>query len=118
VRRLVAWIDRLLARGIAAGAAWSSGPPRLDLHGLGVRDAIAATERFLTDARAAGIDEVRIVYGKGRHSPGGRGVLREVIPRWLAGDGRRWVAQADPEPDTRGEDATMLVRLRPNAGDD
>jgi DNA-nicking Smr family endonuclease len=112
VRRLVAWLDRVLARGVAAGASANRRPPHLDLHGLGVRDAIAATERFLAEAHAAGIREVRIVYGKGRHSPDGRGVLREVIPRWLAGDGRQWVARADPEPDARGEDAAILVRLR------
>lgn len=83
-----------------------------------MRDAIAATERFLAEAWAAGIDEVQIVYGKGRHSPGGHGVLREVIPRWLAGEGRRWVATAEPEPDGFGEDATIRVRLRPRAGSD
>ena len=53
------------------------------------------------------------MYGKGRHSPGGRGVLREVIPRWLASEGARYVVRATPVPDAFGEDATMLVRLRP-----
>lgn len=112
VGRLAALVDRLLARAVTAGAAARRGLPRLDLHGLGVRDAIAATERFLIEAQAAGISEVRIVYGKGRHSPGGRGVLREVVPRWLAAEGRRLVAQADPEPDAWGEDAAIVVRLR------
>ena len=111
VGRLAALLDRWLARGVAAGRSAATPLPRLDLHGLGVRDAIAATERFLVDATAAGAREVRIVYGKGRHSPGGRGVLREVVPRWLAAEGSRWVAHADPEPDARGEDASILVRL-------
>ena len=110
---LTAFIDRVLLRWLRAAApAIPRGEPRLDLHGLGVADAIASTERFLVDARAAGIDTVRIVYGKGRHSPGGRGVLREVIPRWLAADGRRYVASAVPEPDAHGEDAGIVVRLR------
>jgi DNA-nicking Smr family endonuclease len=106
------WLDRILARvlGSAARAA-RGGVPILDLHGFGVRDAIAATERFLREESRAGTVEVRIVYGKGRGSPGGRGVLREVIPRWLAGDGRRWVASAAPEPDGRGEDGAIRVRL-------
>ncbi|MCC6763932.1 MAG: Smr/MutS family protein [Deltaproteobacteria bacterium] len=115
MRRLAAWLDRLLARGVAAGAAGAAASrrlPELDLHGFGVREAVAATERFLAEAHAAGIPEVRVVYGKGRHSPDGRGVLREVIPRWLAADGRRWIARADPEPDARGEDAAIRVRLR------
>jgi DNA-nicking Smr family endonuclease len=106
-------IDGWFARWLrAATPGERRGLPRLDLHGFGVRDAIAATEAFLADAHGAGISEVRIVYGKGRHSPGGRGVLREVIPRWLANDGRRWVATAAPEPDAYGEDAAIRVVLR------
>jgi len=108
-------LDRLLMRGLrAAGGAHT---PSVDLHGFGVKDALAATERFLRDAQAAGVAEVRIVYGKGRHSPGGRGVLREVVPRWLAGDGKRYVASASPEPDAFGEDAAILVALTPPSGE-
>jgi DNA-nicking Smr family endonuclease len=110
---LGAFVDRVLFRWLRAAApATAEHRPRLDLHGLGVKDAIAATERFLAEAAAAGIAEVRIVYGKGRRSPGGRGILREVIPRWLADDGRRFVTSAEPEPDARGEDAAIIVRLR------
>ncbi len=99
----------LLAR-LLRGAAGRE-VPILDLHGLGVRDALAATERFLRECTVEGVAEVRIVYGKGRGSPGGRGVLREVIPRWLAAEGRRWVASATPEPDASGADGAMRVRL-------
>jgi DNA-nicking Smr family endonuclease len=107
-------IDRLLARVFRAAApATPARTPRIDLHGLGVKDAIAATAAFLRDAQQAGLDEVRIVYGKGRHSPGGRGVLREVIPRWLAAEGRDYVERAEPEPDAFGEDAAIRVRIRP-----
>jgi DNA-nicking Smr family endonuclease len=113
VAGLGARIERWLARWLGAATPGARrGLPRLDLHGFGVRDAIAATEAFLADAYHAGIGEVRIVYGKGRHSPGGRGVLREVIPRWLGDEGRRWVASAAPEPDAHGEDAAIRVILR------
>lgn len=111
--RLGALLDRALAFFLrAASAAGPGAEPRLDLHGLGVRDAIAATERFLAEAQRAGTPRVQIVYGKGRHSPSERGVLREVIPRWLAADGRRYVASATPLPDAFGEDGAMRVRLR------
>lgn len=89
--------------------------PVLDLHELGVRDAITATERFLADCAADGVTEARIVYGKGHGSPGGRGVLREVIPRWLGAEGRRWVASATPEPDASGGDGAIRVRFAPDA---
>jgi DNA-nicking Smr family endonuclease len=109
-------LDRLLMR--LARAAGGPGVPVLDLHGLGVRDAVTATERFLADCAAEGVAEARIVYGKGRRSPGGRGVLREVIPRWLAAEGRQWVASATPEPDASGGDGAMRVRVacRPRRG--
>jgi DNA-nicking Smr family endonuclease len=101
-------LDRLLARFVRAAGG---GVPVLDLHGLGVRDAIAATERFLRDCIAEGVREARIVYGKGRGSPEGRGVLREVIPRWLAHEGAHLVVSAVPEPDASGADGAMRVRL-------
>jgi DNA-nicking Smr family endonuclease len=111
--RLADLLDRTLAFCLrAAAVAVPGAEPRLDLHGLGVRDAIAATDRFLAEAQRAGTPRVRIVYGKGRHSPSGRGVLREVIPRWLATDGRCYVASATPLPDAFGEDGAMRIELR------
>ena len=107
-RPRMSWLDRLLARFVRGAAG---GIPVLDLHGLGVRDAVAATERFLRDCAADGVSEARIVYGKGRGSPGGRGVLREVIPRWLAHEGARFVVSAVPEPDASGADGAMRIRL-------
>jgi DNA-nicking Smr family endonuclease len=119
VGRLTALVDRMLLRWLRAASPTAAAPaPLLDLHGLGVQDALAATARFLADARRDGIVEVRIVYGKGRHSPGGRGVLREVVPRWLAAEGRAFVESAVPETDGRGEDAAIRVRLRAHAARD
>jgi len=86
--------------------------PTLDLHGLGVRDAIAETERFVRHAHAAGEPAVRIVYGKGHGSPGGRGVLRDVIPRWLEREGTVWVQRYQRLPDASGADGAVQVWLR------
>jgi len=87
--------------------------PVLDLHGLGVRDAVAATEAFLHQAQANGEFVVRIVYGKGHGSVGGRGVLREVIPRWLEHDGAALVRRCERLPDATGGDGAIRVWLRP-----
>jgi len=89
--------------------------PTLDLHGLGVRDAVVETERFLCQARAEGVDSVRIVYGKGHRSPGGRGVLREVIPRWLDEHGAGLVLRYERRPDETGVDGALVVWLRPES---
>lgn len=85
--------------------------PTLDLHGLGVREALGETERFLRAAQARGVPVVRIVYGKGHGSPGGRGVLREVVPRWLERDGGVLVACYRRLPDAGGGDGAVEVRL-------
>ena len=87
--------------------------PTLDLHGLGVREALAETERFLRHAQALDEPVVRIVYGKGHGSPGGRGVLREVVPRWLDGDGAALVSRYQRLPDAFGGDGAVKVWLRP-----
>ena len=86
--------------------------PTLDLHGLGVQAALRETERFLAEAQEEGLGSVRIVYGKGHRSPGGRGVLREVIPRWLDGDGHRYVRRWERCPDATGADGGMIVWVR------
>ena len=86
--------------------------PTLDLHGLGVRDAVHETEAFVRAATARGVTVVRLVYGKGHGSPGGRGVLRDVIPHWLDHDGAAWVDRYERLPDTSGADGSVKVWLR------
>lgn len=87
--------------------------PTLDLHGLGVREALAETERFVRYAQAHGEPVVRIVYGKGHGSPGGRGVLRDVVPRWLEHEGAEWVERYQRLPDASGGDGAVHAWLRP-----
>jgi DNA-nicking Smr family endonuclease len=86
--------------------------PTLDLHGLGAQDALRETEQFLRDAQEVGLGSVRIVYGKGRHSRGGRGVLRDLIPRWLDNEGRSYVRRWERRPDASGTDGGMIVWIR------
>ena len=86
--------------------------PTLDLHGLGVREALEETERFVRQAQELDEGVVRIVYGKGHGSPGGRGVLRDVIPRWLERNGTPWVERYQRLPDAGGGDGAVKVWLR------
>jgi DNA-nicking Smr family endonuclease len=55
----------------------------LDLHRLDAETARRRVERFLSDERALRHDLVLLVVGRGRHSPGGRGVLRAEVAEWL-----------------------------------
>ncbi len=86
--------------------------PTLDLHGYGVRAAVEETERFVRQAHKLGEPVVRIVYGKGHGSRGGRGVLREVIPRWLEREGAELVERFARLPDASGGDGAVKVWLR------
>ena len=105
------WLDRLRATlrelfGIT---------PILDLHGLGVKAALRETEHFLRQAQALNEPVVRIVYGKGHGSPGGIGVLRDVVPRWLEREGAPLVARYQRVPDASGADGAVTVWLRQGA---
>ncbi len=66
---------------------------RLDLHGLRQQSAYSALKRFLARAQEHGHRHVLVITGKGgarEESDGGelwrseRGVLRTMVPRWLA----------------------------------
>ena len=86
--------------------------PTLDLHRYGVSDALTQTEAFLRHAQACGDPVVRIIYGKGHGSPGGHGVLRDVVPRWLERDGVALVDHYRRLPDASGVDGAVEVWLR------
>ena len=87
--------------------------PVLDLHGLGVKEALQETERFLREAATAGDSQVRIVYGKGHGTPGGVGVLRAVVPKWLENECATWVERYERDLDPSGDDGAVRVWLRP-----
>jgi DNA-nicking Smr family endonuclease len=56
----------------------------IDLHGMRVEEARASLGVFLHNALGSGHRCVRIVHGKGLRSPGGEGVLRTKVQKWLA----------------------------------
>ena len=86
--------------------------PTLDLHGLSVKESLNMTERFVATSFRAGISSIRIVYGKGLNSPGGRGVLREVIPQWCEKEGKNWIESYQREVDLKGGDGSILLYLK------
>jgi len=86
--------------------------PTLDLHGLSVKEALKETQAFIEASFQAGVPAVRIIYGKGRGSPEGRGILREVIPRWCSKEGEKWVEGFQREVDRGGADGSLIVFLR------
>lgn len=86
--------------------------PTLDLHGLGVRPAIEETRTFLEEAHSRDEPRVRIIYGKGRRSRGGIGVLRQAVPAWMEQNAKEWVERFERQLDASGDDGAMIVYLR------
>jgi DNA-nicking Smr family endonuclease len=87
---------------------------RLDLHGMGAREARGQLERFLRTMRARGERCVLVIHGKGEHSPHGTGVLRGEIAAWLSqGAASRHVAAfATAQRDDGGEGAVYVLLRR------
>ncbi|HTQ08029.1 MAG TPA: Smr/MutS family protein [Polyangiaceae bacterium] len=102
-------------RGLAAHVrAALRGTPRatLDLHGLRVAVAERRLLAFIAMQRAAGAELVLVIVGKGRHSPGGAGVLRGAITEWLTtGPAAAHVLAFRTAPPALGGNGGVLVLL-------
>lgn len=83
---------------------------RLDLHGFTEESAHAALRRLLRSARLRGDRLLLIVTGRGKRKDSegemtGRGILRTLVPRWLA------------EPEFAGQVAAISAAHRRHGGD-
>ncbi|MFP6683245.1 MAG: Smr/MutS family protein [Polyangiaceae bacterium] len=68
--------DRRTLRRASFGAT-------VDLHGMVASEAERALHRFIVRSHRQGVRHLRVIVGKGKHSPTGRGVLRGQIASWL-----------------------------------
>lgn len=84
----------------------------LDLHGLTAAQAKGALDSCLEQALRAGERCLKVIHGRGLHSPGGP-VLRETLPCWIM-DGRfaAKVLAFARAPQKLGGAGATLVRLR------
>lgn len=85
---------------------------KVDLHGLTQHEAHGLLLSFLHRAHASGIRYVLVVTGKGSTSKGD-GVLRRVVPEWLATPAfRSIVGSHDGAARHHGGAGALYVRLR------
>jgi DNA-nicking Smr family endonuclease len=108
-------IVRALSRGRARADS------ALDLHGMTQAEAHAALMGFLRRSQASGHRLVLVVTGKGRPEdalrPGDRGILRRVVPHWLALPDARPIVLGWTEAGPRqGGSGALYVRLRRPGG--
>ena len=83
----------------------------LDLHGRTQVEAHGALNRFLEMAHAAGLRCVLVVTGKGGGE--GRGILRQMVPRWLSESTHRsHVLTFCPAQPRHGGDGALYVLLK------
>jgi DNA-nicking Smr family endonuclease len=83
----------------------------LDLHGMPLDDARRAVDEFLALQQKRGRRCVLLITGKGKNSIGGRAVLREQVPEWLARgpSSRRVLAFASARPCDGGLGALVVL---------
>jgi DNA-nicking Smr family endonuclease len=119
----LAAFERRKARRIAAG--YQDIDARLDLHGLTQRDAHPRLRAFLLDCAGRGLATVLVITGKGGPPEAGndrldasldrpnRGVLKRMVPRWLAEPDLRAVVVSFTAAAIRhGGDGALYVQLR------
>ena len=111
----LASIEPKTVRALSRGRAKADSV--LDLHGLTQAEAHSALTRFLQRSQSSGHRLVLIVTGKGRPEdglrPGDRGVLRRMVPHWLAlPEARHIVLGWDEAGPRQGGTGALYVRLR------
>lgn len=87
---------------------------RLDLHGMTQAEAHGALLYFLRARQARGAKLVLVITGKGKLGGGeGRGVLKRMVPMWLAmPDVREVVVGFESAAISHGGEGALYVRLR------
>lgn len=95
----------LSARGVVPEAT-------CDLHGLRAKEAEREVVRFVRALHRRGAKRVCIIHGKGLHSEGGLGVLRERVVHVLTEGGAAPVVQAfATAPTELGGTGALMVQL-------
>lgn len=109
-------IDRRTHRKISKGHLSIDG--RIDLHGLTQHEAYSLLQNFIEMAQFRGYRHILIITGKGRSS-GSDGVLRQIVPHWLAtAPFRLYVSAIEDAARHHGGGGALYVKLRRNSGGD
>ena len=86
---------------------------QLDLHGMTQREAHDAVVAFVRGSHKRGLTVICVVHGKGQHSEGGLGVLREAVVDALIGSGAAPAVYAFcSAPEVLGGSGALLIELK------
>ena len=81
----------------------------LDLHGLLLDVAMKEADEFISSSVKRGLRKVRIVTGKGLHSPGGEAVIRPAIIAYLKASKAVREVDENPKPEDGGSGAVVVI---------
>ena len=81
----------------------------LDLHNYTLDEALKQLRTFISESIAFGYRKVRIVTGKGLHSPDGIAVLRPAVISALRSDKRIREIDTNPKPQDGGSGAIVII---------
>ncbi|GAA5869131.1 hypothetical protein JCM8547_008705 [Rhodosporidiobolus lusitaniae] len=84
-------------------------PGSIDLHGLYVQEAIEYTEKAIAEARSRGLAELRVIVGKGNHSPSHVAKIKPAITSLMQRE--RLTAHLDPH-----NGGVLVVQLQGQGG--
>lgn len=79
-----------------------------NLHGDTQEEAQARLEVFIERCRAQGLRKVLIIHGKGNHTPGGEGVLGELVRRFIE-QNKHLGMSGHPDRKDGGTGATWVI---------
>ena len=82
----------------------------LDLHGLTVEEAAMRIRSFLLTSKLKGHYLVKIIHGKGLHSPG-EAKLKSLVVEFLNREGKRMISSWQHAPPNQGGEGAVFVYL-------
>lgn len=110
----LAGIEKRMTRQVSRGQVALDA--RIDLHGMRQAEAHSALIGFIHRAHRSGAKLVLVITGKGGDEEGfgiGRGVLRRLVPHWLADPVlRREVIGFETAARGHGGEGALYVRIR------
>jgi DNA-nicking Smr family endonuclease len=109
----LATMERRLRQRVSRGQAPIQGI--IDLHGMRQEEAHRALLTFIHRKHHEGASVVMVITGKGSLSPDGseRGILKRMVPHWLADPGlRRYVIGYEDAAHHHGGTGALYVRIR------
>jgi len=93
-RRMEGW-NQQASDWVFAENNKDSKPGEIDLHGLYVKEAIVHTDQAIQEAKQRGDSEIRLIVGKGLHSPGGAAKIKPAIEQLM--QNHQLLAEMDPD---------------------